>query len=621
MSVELDEVYRFIAQHEPFSHLPEATLAQLPAQMAITYVRRGEHVVEPGQRNDTLYIIRSGAIDIVGDDDLLLDRREAGLNFGYSTLVGEPESRYLMQAVEDSVLLMLPREAFDSLLHGNPDLKRYFQTASRRVRAAAEEVQDSGSADMLRTPLADLIRDRELTSCPPTVSIAQAAQMMDERRVTCLVIASEGTEPGILTDRDLRSRVVARRVDPDRPVGEVMTSPVQTISADALVFEAMLVMSERGIHHLPVEDAAGISGVLTSSDIMRLLHTDPIYLAADVEASSLADLEGAFGRAAEVAVRFFERGASAAEAQRLLTSIADSVAKRLYTLGVEKLGPPPVPFAFVAAGSQARGEMGPASDQDNAIVLSNDYDESEHGQYFADLSNFLCRGLAAAGQALCPGDMMASNAQWRMTEGEWDRTFHGWVTAPDPQALLHSQVFFDFRAIFGGGDGWEAMVQRVHDAALVSAHGSRRLHTHLAALATFREPPIGFFRGLVVERSGDYADTLDIKRGGTAAVVQLARLYAITAGTGEVDTLSRIRSTAGQTVSEKGAGDLFGAYTYLSNLTMKHQAAQVRAGAAPDYHVDPKQLAERDRSALRDAFSVIKGLQNALASKYPTRAV
>lgn len=205
--------------------------------------------------------------------------------------------------------------------------------------------------------------------------------------------------------------------------------------------------------------------------------------------------------------------------------------------------------------------------------------------------------------------------------GEWDRTFHGWVTAPDPQALLHSQVFFDFRAIFGGGDGWEAMVQRVHDAALVSAHGSRRLHTHLAALATFREPPIGFFRGLVVERSGDYADTLDIKRGGTAAVVQLARLYAITAGTGEVDTLSRIRSTAGQTVSEKGAGDLFGAYTYLSNLTMKHQAAQVRAGAAPDYHVDPKQLAERDRSALRDAFSVIKGLQNALASKYPTRAV
>lgn len=621
MSVELDEVYRFIAQHEPFSHLPAATLAQLPAQMAITYVRRGEHVVAPGQRNDTLYIIRSGAIDIVSDDDLLLDRREAGLNFGYSTLVGEPESRYLMQAVEDSVLFMLPREAFDSLLHSNPDLERYFQTASRRVRAAAEEVQDSRSADMLRTPLADLVRGRELISCAPTISIAQAAQIMDERRVTCLVVTSEEIAPGILTDRDLRSRVVARRVDPDLPVREVMTSPVQTISADALVFEAMLVMSELGIHHLPVEDVSGITGVLTSSDIMRLLQTDPIYLAADVEASSLADLEGAFGRAAEVAVRFFERGASAAEAQRLLTSIADSVAKRLYVLGVEKYGPPPVPFAFVAAGSQARGEMGPASDQDNALVLSTDYDEAEHGRYFAELSTFLCQGLAAAGQALCPGEMMASNPQWRMTEAQWDRTFHGWVTAPDPQALLHSQVFFDFRAIFGGGHGWEAMAQRVHDAALVSAHGSRRLHTHLAALATFREPPIGFFRGLVVERSGDYADTLDIKRGGTAAVVQMARLYAITAGSDEVDTLSRIRSAAGQTVSEKGAGDLVGAHTYLSDLAMKHQAAQVRAGAQPDYHVDPKQLAERDRSALRDAFSVIKGLQNALANKYPTRAV
>jgi len=127
MSVELDEVYNFIASHEPFSHLPEETLAALPAQMGITYVRRGEVIVQPGQRNDTLHIIRSGAIDIVGQDNLLLDRREAGLNFGYSTLVGEPESRYHMVAVEDSVLYLLPRSAFEALLAEYPDLDRFFK--------------------------------------------------------------------------------------------------------------------------------------------------------------------------------------------------------------------------------------------------------------------------------------------------------------------------------------------------------------------------------------------------------------------------------------------------------------------------------------------------------------
>lgn len=620
MSVELDEVLGFLRQHEPFSSLPEDTLRALPATMGITYVRRGETVVDYGEQNDTLYIIRSGAVDIVSEENLLLDRREAGLNFGYSTLVGQPQSQYMMQAVEDSVLLMLPRDVFAGLLQEHPDLDRFFQTASRRVRAAADEVRDSSSADVLRTPVSEVVAGRALISRDAGVSIAEAARAMVAESVTCLVITGGGA-PGILTDRDLRTRVVAQQLDTNRPVAEVMTSPVRTIRPDALIFEAMLTMSELGIHHLPVEGPDGVVGVVTSSDIMRQLQTDPIYLAADVERSTLDELESAYRDAADVAVRFFERGASAQETQRLLTSIADAIARRLGALAVDKLGPPPVPFAFVAVGSQARGEMGPASDQDNALVLSNEYDEALHGEYFAQFSEFVCQGLARAGQALCPGEMMASTPQWRMTEAEWDRTFHSWVTAPDPNALLHAQVFFDFRAIFGAGEGWQDMATRVRDAALVSARGSRRLHAHLAALATFREPPIGFFRGFVVERSGDYASTLDVKRGGTAAVVQMARLYAITAGVGEVDTVARLKASAGQTVSEKGAADMLDAYEYLTNLAMRHQARQVRAGERPDYHIDPKQLPERDRAALRDAFGVIKQLQNALANTYPTRAV
>ncbi|MEH0146735.1 DUF294 nucleotidyltransferase-like domain-containing protein [Corynebacterium sp. Q4381] len=620
MSVELDEVYRFIAAHEPFTHLPDDTLRALPAKMGITYVRRGDAVVSPGERNDSLYIIRSGAVDIVGDNNTLLDRRGEGLNFGYSTLVGEPESRYLMQAVEDSVLMILPRQAFDELLAAHPDMHRFFQTASRRVRAAAQEVEDLGSADVLRTPVSDVAAARALVTCGPDTAIAAAAQLMEDSCVSCLVVDG-GEELGILTDRDLRARVVARRVDPDRPVSEVMTTPVLTIDGGALVFEAVLAMSEAGIHHLPVRSDDAITGVISSSDFMRLLQTDPIYLAADVGRASYDELAGAYQRAVAVAVRFFERGASAAEAQRLLTAIADAVARRLVEVGVDKLGAPPVPFAFVAVGSQARSEMGPASDQDNALVLADSFDPDTHGEYFAHLGQFICQGLAHAGQALCPGEMMASNPAWRMTASQWAAAFHGWVTAPDPNALLHAQVFFDFRAVAGAGEGWREMADGIRKAALSSARGSKRLHTHLAALATFREPPIGIFRGFVVERSGEYAATLDIKRGGTAAVVQMARLYALTAGVDEVETDARLRAAAGSTVSEKGAADLLDAYTYLSDAAMRHQAAQVRAGEAPNYHIDPKQLPERDKAALRDAFGVIKSMQNGLANKYPTRAV
>lgn len=339
MSVELDEVYGFLAQHEPFSTLPEDTLRALPAQMGITYVRRGQAVVEVGEPNDTLYVIRSGAVDIVSADNLLLDRREAGLNFGYSTLVGERESAYLMQAVEDSILLLLPREAFLELLAQFPDMGRFFQTASRRVRAAAEEVRDGGATEVLRTPLRRIFAGREPVTRDKHVSIAEAARTMGDEGISSLIITDGQEVAGIITDADMRSRVVAAGVDTSRPVADVMTSPVRTITPNALVFEAMLTMSELGIHHLPVASDTQVVGVVTAADIMHQLQADPIYLAADVAQASQQELEGAYRDAARVAVRLFERGASAAETQRLLTSIADAVAKRLGTLAVEKLGP------------------------------------------------------------------------------------------------------------------------------------------------------------------------------------------------------------------------------------------------------------------------------------------
>ena len=142
MTVELDEVRSFLAQHEPFSHLPEETLRELPRHMQIIYVRRGETVVDYGQVNDNLYIIRSGAVDILAEGDALIDRRDSGRNFGYSTLVDEPESKYAMVAVEDSILLVLQRAPFTQLITDNPDIKRFFESLSRRVAAHAHEIND-----------------------------------------------------------------------------------------------------------------------------------------------------------------------------------------------------------------------------------------------------------------------------------------------------------------------------------------------------------------------------------------------------------------------------------------------------------------------------------------------
>lgn len=617
MSIELDEVHDFLAAHEPFMRLPDEELHHLPRVAVIRYVRRGETIIHLGAPNEQLHIIRAGAIDVIDEDGLLLDRRDTGSSFGYSTLVGENSSRYTMVAVEDTLLIQIPREEFTALGERNPDLNRFYASQSRRVRSAAEELREDTSSEVLRTKLGDFkIPDPAGTT--PDTSIRDAARHMEEANVSSLLIMDNGVLQGIITDRDLRGRVVATGLDISTPVSEVMTPNPRTVTSDSLAFEAMLFMAELAVHHLPVVDNGQVTGIVTTPDIMRLLRHDPIYLTADLSRRSTPEeMRDAYQRASEVAVRFIDRGASAEETAALMTIAADSLARRLLVIGEERLGPPPVPYAFVVLGSQGRREMGMASDQDNAMVLSDDYDEAEHGQYFADLAEFVCQSLDTAGQVLCPGDMMASNPQWRQTASQWEDTFHSWVTAPNADALLHAQTFFDFRAIHGD----LVLGERVHAAAVRMGHGSTRLHAHLATLAAHREPPLTFFRGLVVDRSGDYANTLNVKKGGTAGIVQMARLFAVSAGIEAVGTRQRLTQAAGSTVSEPGAQDLLDAFEYLRAITFRHQAAQLRAGEKPDYNIDPKQLGKLDRDHLRDGFQIIKNMQNALANRYPVRSI
>lgn len=614
MSVELDEIREFLRETSPFSGLPEEELQSLPGRLTLRYARRGQELLTAGRANDSVFVVRSGLVDIFDASGTLLDRRDVGDSMGYSSaLSGEP-SLYTGTAVEDSLYLTVGNDVFRDLMERYPVVSRFYGGENARIRAAASELRSSAASDALRTRVEDLMA-KEPIHIGSGATIGEAASLMDERNVSSLLIIDDGRLIGILTDRDLRRRVLAKGRGPETPVAEVMTKDPLTVDPSMLAFEAMLLMAERRYHHLPVADDNGVSGMVVLGDLMRTLHTDPVYATANLSRKhTVADIAEVAGNARRVVGRFIERGVSADEVSRLLTVTADAVARRLLVLAEEKLGPPPVPYCFVVLGSQGRREMGMASDQDNALILENSYREAEHAAYFAELSDDVCTALAECGYPLCPGDMMASNPQWRMTLSQWETTFHGWVTAPGPDALLHAQTFFDIRGIHGD----QHLVDDLRASYVPIAANAKRLQAHLAKLATFREPPLGFFRGLVLEKGGSHANTLDIKKGGTAAVVQMARVFAVEAGLPQVGTRERLTAAAGAgTVSRQGADDLHDAFEFLTSIQLRHQEAAVNAGGEPDNHVNPKELSRLDREHLRDAFGVIRRMQQGLATRYP----
>lgn len=617
MNVELVEVQNFLQEHAPFAQLSAEHLASLPPSSTMRYVRAGETIVAVGDANEYCYVIRSGAVDVLDEHGVLLDRRDAGRCFGYSTILGENACRYQMLSVEDSLLLQIPREPFLAVCREDPAFERFFSSQSKRMSAAAQHLRSDSSSELLRTPLEQfMIRDAATVG---EVTIREAAQVMSERKTSSLLIVESRRVRGIITDRDLRTKVVAQAKDVNASIGEIATADPECAQSHTTALEAMLKMTELGIHHLPVVDSEQcLVGIVSSADIMRLLRNDPMYLTADLGSRSTnTELAEAYSMAKDVALRFIERGAGAEAVSGVMTLAADGLARRLCQLAEEELGPPPVDYAFVVAGSQARKGMGLASDQDNCLVLA-DACQPEHEPYFEALTRRVCTGLDVAGQALCPGDMMAMNPEWRMTKSEWIETFQQWITAPEPDALLHAQTFFDFRAVHGN----RSLASEVHSAAIDMAQHSGRLHAHLATLAARREPPLGFFRGFVVERSGEHHHQLDLKKGGIYAVTQLARLFAIAGGVSEVGTPQRLQLAArAGSVSERGAQDLTDAFEFLSTIALRHQAEQLRAGEQPDYHVDPNALKKLDREHLRDAFQIIKNMQSALSTKYPVRNI
>jgi CBS domain-containing protein len=616
MDVELAMVRDFLAEHEPFSMLPADTLDGLPSRLLTRYYRRGSVLVEHGAANAYLFILRSGAVDILDAQGALVERTEVGESFGISSVMTGGPSNYRLVAHADSLCLLLPADEFSPLMASSPDLSRHYldQQAGRiKTAIASVRAQDAGSA-ILRTRVRDIVRTAPITITGRD-SVRDAATLMTQRRVSALLVTEGDLLVGILTDRDLRAKVVAQGRPATEPVSAIMSPDPLSVSPDTLAFEVLVLMSQRGFHHLPVLEGTRLLGMITAGDLMRLEQANPSYLVGQIERqASVEDLAATASRLPEVVSAAAGQDATAADVSRVVTAIVDALTRKLIGLAEDALGPAPAEYCWVALGSQGRLEAGLGSDQDNALILGRDPAPAE-ADWFAALAAFVVDGLERCGFPRCPGDMMASNPAWRQSVAGWEHSFGRWIGTPDPDAMLHAQTFLDMRAVHGD----RSLAERVHAHAVALVPGSPRFQAHLAKEAQRFEPPLGFFRDFVVESAGEHRHALDLKVGGITPVVQLARLVSLAAGSAALSTGERLRAAAGTgALSQESAASLGDAFEFIGYVRLQHQVRQFATGASVDNYIDPTSLSSFERRHLKEAFGIIRGLQKAVAYRYRT---
>jgi CBS domain-containing protein len=615
MDVELREVRDFLSEHPPYSALPAKVLDELPGRLHLRYFRRGTTIVELGAANNSLFILRSGAVDIYRAGKDLVERADPGTSFGTSSVLSRQPSAYRILAIEDSLVLVMPGDVFLQLLKTRPEVADFFGTSNTNVmkQAVAELETEAGGRTILKTRVGDLLQ-REPVIAGGALNIKEAAALMSHHRVSALLIVEHGRIVGIMTDRDLRGKVVATGLSILEPVSTIMTREPLTIGSGALAVEAMLEMLGSNVHHLPVVDEERLLGLVSAGDLMRLETANPVFLVGDIAKQVSADgLAKVAGRLPRLVSQLIEQDASANEIHRLMTAVSDATTHRLLQLAEAELGPPPVDYEWLALGSQGRHEHGLGSDQDHVLLL-DDAARPEHEEYFAALAAKVTAGMEGCGFPRCPGQVMATNPRWRQGLRAWHHDFHRWITEPDAQAVLQAQIFFDFRSVHGGS----ARADSLRDAIRSLAPRSPRFLGHLATQAVERQPPIGFFRGFVLERGGRSQDSVDLK-SAVHCVVELVRVNALANEVTAVNTIERLHASAALgAFSADSESALLDAFEFVTYLRLRHQARQVNAGEQPDNLISPDELSALDKKHLRDAFGIIRRVQQGFSYRYQT---
>lgn len=477
--------------------------------------------------------------------------------------------------------------------------------------------QDNSDVSLLTLRLHDLARP--VLQVSSVTSIRETAEAMTAANNNAVLIVDDGKLSGIVTDQNFRVRVVAAGRDPGAPIAEIMTRKPLTLPPAAAASEAFLLMASRNIRHIPVVDShtQAIHGVVGATDLLRSQSHNTVYLIGDIYlAKDVETVQQLSQHIPQALVSMVRSQLTAYHVTHALSSIGHAITRRLLQLAEQQLGAPPVAYAFLVAGSMARSEQTAYSDQDNGLLLSDDYDEALHGDYFLQLAQFVSDGLDACGYRYCSGDIMATNPQWRQPLAVWRQYFSGWIDSPAPQALLHATIFFDLRSLYGD----ETLFTQLQHDILQQTRSNRLFQSYLAANALSFRPPLGFFKGFLLEESATGSKGLDMKKRGVVPVIDLIRVYTLALGLPEQNTRERMEAlqhqAAGVGISAGSLADLQEAFEFISSLRLQHQARQIEAGIAPDHTVPPAQFSALEQRHLKNAFEVISDLQSALARQY-----
>ncbi|MEL7117927.1 MAG: DUF294 nucleotidyltransferase-like domain-containing protein [Bacteroidota bacterium] len=629
-------IFEFIRQFPPFKLMKDASLMSICNDMLVKYIKPGSVIFKQGDfPGDYLYFVREGAIQLYkeqNEERFLVEVCDEGDLFGIRPLMAEETYALTAEAQEESLLYAISIATFKSLMESNPAVALHM--ASTFAAGARPDVRNSkqayanipksaGTFEGELIEVQSMEKSKAPVVCNVSTSIKTAAEIMTDKGVGSIIIVDDHDFPlGIITDKDLRSKIATGLIHIDEKVDVIMSSPVITVLPEVTVADIQIKMIKHNIHHLCLTedgtDQSKVIGVLSEHDLLVIQGNNPAVLIREImRTSAPEELKEIRDRAEDLLAKYLHQEVSIAYITTIISEINDALIRRSIELSVKELEVEgkPLPntrFCWMTLGSEGREEQLLRTDQDNALVFADGTDEENelYKTYFLELAKKTTTLLNTCGFDFCPADMMASNPQWCLSLTDWKKQFSKWIYEPTPKSVMNGTIFFDFRPVYGDFNLANALTAYIFE----QLDEQELFLAYLAKDALQNPPPLTFFRSFVVEKGGEHKNEFDIKARAMMPLTDAARLLILSNQIGGINnTFKRFEALAKKEPQNK---ELYEQAADAYELLIRIRALQGLKNKDSGRYIDPGTLSKMERLDLRNAFKPISEIQSLISTRF-----
>lgn len=626
-----ERVADFLKDYPPFNALEEKALQQLALQVSIVYQEKNSTIfAEDETPHPSFYIVHKGAVTLRRHtNNEIIDICDEGDIFGLRPLMANENYKLEATAHEESILYAIPIKIFrpyakDNELVSNFLLESFASNTrnpyskSHKGKLLGTEFTETINPEVKLLDLQPVKYSKKLVSCNEQTPVMEVAKTMSRKQIGSMLILKDGLPIGIITDKDLRNKIVSGENEITSPASSIMTSPVITYPRTMTVTQAQMAMMKNNISHLCLTQDGTVHtkaiGILSKHDVMVSLGDNPAVLVKAVKRTTkFKQIRPIRKSTMHLLQGYLDENIPLGLTAKIISELNDACIKQVVEISLKKMKtPPPVKFSWLAIGSQGRSEQMLHTDQDNALVFEDVTEEQlpKVTKYFLRLAKHVVKGLNTIGYEYCPAEMMASNPKWCLSLQEWKNLVSHWIINPGPDEVLMSSIFFDYNVSYGD----KQLVDELSEHILGTTKKYPIFFLHLANGALQNPSPMGFFRQLLLEQDGQHKDFFDLKRRALMPLVDAARVLILSHSVKSIsNTWERYEKLAELEPNNK---DLYMACSYATKALLKFRTKQGLLHHDSGRFIALEQLNKEEKMKLKRTFKTIKEIQELIAIRF-----